>query len=245
MPLELGTGREKHMAARPEGDRLDRDKIVRAALQLLDEVGLDKLSTRTLADWLGVKSPALYWHFKSKGALVDAMAEAMLGDASWPDPPAPGDDAAIWLADRGRAFRRALLAHRDGARVHAGTRPSPDQLSALNEQVAALTAAGFTPTDAARAALAVSRYTIGWVLEEQARAERPPTTGPAEGAKRTASADTVRAASTTDDLSAFPSLAAAQDVLEQRDPDKDFDFGLTALTAGLSAAAQATSERRP
>lgn len=233
------------MAARPEGDRLDRDKIVKAALQLLDEVGLDKLSTRTLADWLGVKSPALYWHFKSKSALVDAMAQAMLRDASWPDPPVPGDDTAVWLADRGRAFRRALLAHRDGARVHAGTRPSPAQLSTINAQVAALTAAGFTPTDAARAALAVSRYTIGWVLEEQARAERPPTTDTAKPAKRAARADTASTASTADDLEDFPDLAAALDVLEQRDPDTDFDFGLTALTAGLSAAAQATKRPAP
>lgn len=202
--------------ARPERDRLDRDKIVRAALRLLDEVGLDGLSTRTLAEWLGVRSPALYWHFKSKRELVDAMAEAMLREAPWPDLPRPGDDASVWLADRGRAFRRALLSHRDGARVHAGTRPSPRQLPSLNAQVVALTSAGFAPTDASRAALAVSRYTIGWVLEEQAISGRADHRGGEP------------------DLGAFPGLDAARDVYEQRDPDTDFDFGLRALVAGLT-----------
>lgn len=180
-----------------------------------------------------MRSPALYWHFKSKGALVDAMAETMLLEAHWPDPPGPGDDVMAWLADSGRAFRRALLAHRDGARVHAGTRPSTDQLSAINTQVATLTAAGFTPTNAARAALAVSRYTIGWALEEQARPERPSTTDE-EASRRTVATENPVPSESLKDL---PELAAAQDVLEQRDPEADFDFGLRALIAGLSAAA--------
>jgi TetR/AcrR family transcriptional regulator, tetracycline repressor protein len=205
---------------RQERERLDRGKIVRAALHLLDEVGLDGLTTRTLADWLGVRSPALYWHFKNKRELVDAVAELMIQQTSWPDPPRPGDDVTVWLAGRGHAFRRALLAHRDGARVHAGTRPSAGQLSSVNAQIAALTSVGFDPTDAARAALAVSRYTIGWVLEEQAASSR---TEAAEGGP---------------DLSDFPELQAARDVLEQRNPDADFDFGLRALIAGLAVAAR-------
>ena len=53
--------------------KLDRDVILQAALSLLDEVGMDKLSTRLLAERLGVQQPALYWHFKNKRALLDAM----------------------------------------------------------------------------------------------------------------------------------------------------------------------------
>ena len=52
--------------------KLDRDVILQAALSLLDEVGMDKLSTRLLAERLGVQQPALYWHFKNKRALLDA-----------------------------------------------------------------------------------------------------------------------------------------------------------------------------
>ena len=58
--------------------RLHRDDVLRAALDLLNEVGIDALSTRKLADRLGVQSPTLYWHFKSKAALLDAMSAAVM-----------------------------------------------------------------------------------------------------------------------------------------------------------------------
>ncbi|MBU1305574.1 MAG: TetR family transcriptional regulator, partial [Alphaproteobacteria bacterium] len=51
---------------------IDRDRIIDEALLLLNEVGIDKLSTRKLAERLGVAQPALYWHFKNKSALLDA-----------------------------------------------------------------------------------------------------------------------------------------------------------------------------
>lgn len=55
--------------------KLQRDTVVRAALTLLNEVGLDGLTTRRLAERLGVQQPALYWHFKNKQALIGALAE--------------------------------------------------------------------------------------------------------------------------------------------------------------------------
>jgi len=81
---------------------MDRETIVAAALALLDEVGLDGLTTRRLAAELDVKSPALYWHFRNKQELVDEMARAIQtsghlrapasrGATGWPD--ARGNDA--------------------------------------------------------------------------------------------------------------------------------------------------------
>jgi TetR/AcrR family tetracycline transcriptional repressor len=37
--------------------------VLEGAIELLDEVGLDELSTRKLASRLGVHAGALYWHF--------------------------------------------------------------------------------------------------------------------------------------------------------------------------------------
>jgi TetR/AcrR family tetracycline transcriptional repressor len=78
--------------------KLDSETILEAALALLDEVGMDKLSTRLLAERLGVQQPALYWHFKNKRALLDAMSGQILRRAherrlplegeSWEDVPA-------------------------------------------------------------------------------------------------------------------------------------------------------------
>jgi TetR/AcrR family transcriptional regulator, tetracycline repressor protein len=46
--------------------KTDKDQIIAAALTLLDERGLDGLTTRALADRLGIRQPALYWHFKDR-----------------------------------------------------------------------------------------------------------------------------------------------------------------------------------
>ena len=59
-------------------NKLQREAVIRTALELLNDVGMEGLTTRRLAERLGVQQPALYWHFKNKRALLDALAEAML-----------------------------------------------------------------------------------------------------------------------------------------------------------------------
>ena len=53
---------------------LTKAGIVQAALDLLDEAGMDGLTVRALAARLGVQAPALYWHVRNKQALLDEMA---------------------------------------------------------------------------------------------------------------------------------------------------------------------------
>ena len=148
--------------------RLKRETIVEGALELLDEIGLDDFTTRRLADRLGIQSPTLYWHFKSKGALLEAMALAMLKDHDARPPPPPDVDWRNWFRESAHSFRRALLSHRDGARVHAGTLPSPDQLPRTEAMMGLLRCAGFTPEEAFSILIALSRFVLGWVMEEQA-----------------------------------------------------------------------------
>src|ERR1043165_9665391 len=123
--------------------RLHRDDVLRAALDLLNEVGIDALSTRKLAERLGVQSPTLYWHFKSKGALLDAMSTAVMQHSRAPSLPGPDEHWREWLLADVRSFRRALLAFRDGARLHAGTRPGEAQRESIEARLRLLCAAGF------------------------------------------------------------------------------------------------------
>lgn len=71
--------------------KLDRDTVIAQALDLLDEVGLDAVSTRRLAKRLGVEQPSLYWHFRSKAALLSAMAEAAMAPHATAPLPTPSD----------------------------------------------------------------------------------------------------------------------------------------------------------
>lgn len=148
--------------------KLDRDKVVAEALMMLDEGGLAAMSTRRLAQRLAVEQPALYWHFRDKAALLAAMAEAAMEPYAKAPLPAPPDDWQAWFIDNMRSFRRTLLMRRDGARLHAGSRPRPGDAQRLERKTAFLAASGFDQRDAAMALLAAGRFTLGSVLEEQA-----------------------------------------------------------------------------
>jgi TetR/AcrR family tetracycline transcriptional repressor len=146
---------------------LERQGIVAAALGLLDEVGLDGLSVRRLATELGVKSPALYWHFENKQQLLDDMAEVMQRSAP-AEPPAPGQSWDEWMFARTVSVRRMLLRYRDGARLVAGSSPTPRVLAELDTDVATLAGFGFAPIEALGTIMSLSHYVTGFVLQEQA-----------------------------------------------------------------------------
>ncbi len=68
-----------------DGGGLNRDAVVEAALPLVDELGIDGLSMRALADRLGVKAASLYWHLRDKEQLLDLLAEALLDRVEFPE----------------------------------------------------------------------------------------------------------------------------------------------------------------
>ncbi len=173
---------------------LERSKVVAAALRLLDDEGLDGLTTRRLAKDLGVQGPALYWHFENKRALTDAMVYALLDDALASAP--LETDWAMQLAAEGRRLRQALLSHRDGARLFAGYRPNapegrfiagppdePGQETAdaaeiranahLSDVLRLLLDAGFGDAQAFSAFLTINRFSFGWAMDEQAGMAQP------------------------------------------------------------------------
>lgn len=147
--------------------KVDRARIVDEALQLLNEVGVDAFTTRALAQRLGVQQPALYWHFRSKRALLDAMNAEMLARGPGRREPRPDEDWRAYLAENARNFRLTLLAWRDGARVHAGTEAGPQDLDGVECQLRLLDHAGMSLPSAMDLLAALSRYTVGCVLEEQ------------------------------------------------------------------------------
>lgn len=150
--------------------KIDKDLIVTEALALLNERGLDGLTTRALAERLGVAQPALYWHFKDRRALLDAMNDAI--EAKFAAIPAPsGVPWQDYVFQIGQAFRAALMAHRDGARVHAGTRANR---GLLEQHMTVLVGAGLPIPLAIQLLVSVGRFVVGWVLEEQAEASAPP-----------------------------------------------------------------------
>ncbi|MFG1927326.1 TetR/AcrR family transcriptional regulator C-terminal domain-containing protein [Cryptosporangium sp. NPDC048952] len=148
---------------------LTKERIVAEALALLDEGGLAGVTFRKLAQRLGVQAPTLYWHVTNKAALVTELAEAILEPIELL-PIAPGQRWQDWLADLAERLRRALLAHPDGAQVLSAAQLSR-RMAALSETaMSTLVESGLSLREARLTVLAVERFTVGHVLEEQAGA---------------------------------------------------------------------------
>lgn len=194
--------------------RINREQVLTAALDLLDEVGLDQLTMRRLAAALGVQNGATYWHFRSKRALLEAMADELLvGVAEVAD--GPWDARVVELA---RRLRRALLARRDGARVFSGVFfPLPNALAYGNALIGALSEAGLSGRDAAWTADAVTYQVVAHTLEEQLAGEGP---------------ERLQAAV---DPSRHPHLHAVLPHVPAPHPEEHFEHGLRLVVAGIRA----------
>jgi len=220
--------------AAPQRRRLDRERIVDAALEVVDEVGLAGLNMRRLAVQVGTKPMSLYRHIANKEALLDAIAERVVGDLTIPDL-TTGDPfgSAMGVV---RAFRSKLLEHPNalplftGARAGAGTLV---QLDALEAVLRGADAAGVDPVTAMEALAIVLAFVLGSVVREvTARGVfgvRPDVIGPEEDAGGLPP-------------DRFPHLVVLAEDFPAENFDDLFERGLQALLAGLVMSLQ---EPRP
>lgn len=199
--------------------------MARTALRLLQDTGLQGLTLRAIAKELDVKAPALYWHFKDKQALLDEMATEMLRRMNADLPAETPDDWRDGLTSAMRGLRDHLLRYRDGAKVYSGTRFTDHAAYAgpMERHLSMLTAAGFSPSGAARAWFTAYSYTVGYVIEEQSMGPDPAAGG--EGYDLAARAER---------LAEHP-LAAAAGFELFSDHGAGFDAGLAAVVAGIGA----------
>ncbi|MFD7712004.1 TetR/AcrR family transcriptional regulator C-terminal domain-containing protein [Streptomyces sp. NPDC059786] len=142
------------------------DHVVGAAFDVLDRGGVAKLSTRAIAAELGVSMNTVMWHIRTKDRLLDTMAEAVLGEVDLGDLPEDWHDQAAALLGR---LRQAMLRHRDGALLVAGTFPAePRTLAFTDRLLTALLRGCPTRRTAAWTAWNLFYFTLGLVQEEQA-----------------------------------------------------------------------------
>ncbi|MEU6849469.1 TetR/AcrR family transcriptional regulator C-terminal domain-containing protein [Actinacidiphila alni] len=150
--------------ARPRKPLLSRERIVAAALALIDEEGLAALSTRRLAAELGVSGPSLYNHFATKEAILDAAADtvvtqvdlSMFGD---------GRDWRQALLDWGRSYRAALTDHPHIVpflAVGPGLRPAG--LRMADAVFGGMVEAGWPPAQATRIGALMRYFVTGSAL---------------------------------------------------------------------------------
>ena len=150
---------------------LQRSHIVAAALQLLNQDGLEGVTVRKVATQLNVHVGGLYWHVKNKQDLLDEMANTILSEEfATLQPPEPGQVWAEWLVEIAQRLRKAMLAYREGGRIVAGAHlhRAVTLAQLFASIVDALRAEGFGADEARWLRVTVVSYTFGFVIEEQA-----------------------------------------------------------------------------
>lgn len=204
---------------------LRKEAMVAKALLLLDDVGIDGLTMRRLADALGIQPPTLYWHFPSKQDVLERMADALIS-AAIPliDTRGEPDDVLRSVA---RALRGALLSRRDGARVYAGTYGLGENVLTLAEiAVAALERCGLSPRAAVDAMFNLIHYVLGIAIEEQGFAGRWKTEQDVSNVQRAFIDLTARR---------FPTLHRCAELILTDDFNGRFEAGLQSFLRGLDA----------
>lgn len=143
---------------------LDRKSIIRGAIELADEFGLEPLTIRKLADHLGTKPMTLYHYVKGKEDILDGMVGQVFDEVERPNPELPWKDAII---QRAKSFRRTLKAHPWSLPImESRKRPGPDILGHHEAVLSTWMRSGLPLQLIAHGVAATDAFIFGFVLQE-------------------------------------------------------------------------------
>lgn len=143
---------------------LDRKSIIRGAIELADEFGLEPLTIRKLADHLGTKPMTLYHYVKGKEDILDGMVGHVFDEVERPDPNLHWKEAII---RRAASFRRTLKAHPWSLPImESRKRPGPDILDHHEAVLATWIRSGLPLSLVAHGVAATDAFVFGFVLQE-------------------------------------------------------------------------------
>ena len=214
-------------------DGLTADQIVRAAIELLDDEGLDGLNMRSLGRRLGSAATAIYWHIKTKDELVRLAADAIWHEVELPDLNATDwRTAATAMATSMHAMltRHPWLGQAFGSYLLYG----PGKARHDDHGLAIVEKAGFAGADADQAAATVFIFVLGSALGSAAEVSLNLRLSRNGGDAEQLLAETM--ARTTEIVMRFPRLRERLHTTGAEyatAPDSSFEFGLQAILDGF------------
>lgn len=208
---------------------LSEERIVSAALELIEAEGLEKFSTRKLAARLGCEAMSIYHYFPSKAHLMDALFDRVVGGMAEPEP------GLAWrerlrqslleyrtMAHRYPRFFQFVALHRHNTRAGLGV---------LERILKLLREGGFDTEATARYFRAISYYVVGAALDE--------TSGYAKGPSA------VQPVPAEDVEREFPEVAAVNPYFRPAEREATFNLGLDILLDSVVRAAPAEKKKIP
>lgn len=227
-------------------ETLNREQIVRAAIELLDEEGIDGLSMRKLGQRLNSAATAMYWHVGNKDSLLMLAADEVWGEVRLPDVATVGWRAAA--RELMYAARELCDRHRWLVRVITTYAGYSEGMARFQEcAYETFETAGFRDADLDWAVSTPFMFVTGLAFmsstdaaEVKKRAEQDAATQPEEEAALVAQANAIAAR--------YPRLHASMEAQARRGEsfeqqvDEVFAFGAETILDGLEARLAARSD---
>jgi len=145
--------------------RLSRDRVLRAAVSLADEAGIEALNMRRIAQELGVVPMALYKHVSNKDDMLDGMVDIVFSEI---DRPSSGTDWKAAMRQRAISAREVLSRHPWAVGLtESRMKPGPANMQHHDSVIGCLREAGFSVEMAIHTYSALDSYIYGFALQEQ------------------------------------------------------------------------------
>jgi AcrR family transcriptional regulator len=202
---------------------LTRDRIVEAALRLMDEEGLEVVTMRRIGRELGVEAMSLYNHVEDKHDILEGICERVMAEFEFPEPAPEWAETARRAA---RSWRRLLKKHPDVMRLFAEQRGpvrSVDSMRPMEFALRLFREVGLSDRDTAQAFHAFGGYIQGFVIMEMGSISGGTTPGQLERHKEI----------TAELPEEFAALRAVDPYFAECLPDEQFEFGLDLLIRGV------------
>ena len=222
-------GEQTRGMARAGRSALSRDRIVTAALALIERDGLASFSIRKLGESLGVEAMSVYHYFRSKRHLLDALVDHALSSVTMPAADLPAVDRLRELCYAYRAMARRFRALYPLVALHRLN--TPVGVGFIEQVLTLVQAVVPDPEPMARQFRAMGYFLTGAALEETSGYARDPS-----------------AAEPVDDayiVAQCPRLASVARFFKEPEWNATFEFGLEALIAGFRATAEAPRGAKP
>jgi AcrR family transcriptional regulator len=209
-------------------ERLSRERILEAALRVMDAEGLEAVSMRRVAREVGVEAMSLYHHVEDKDDLLGGVCSLVMQEFHIPE----HDDRPWDQRTRSGAqeWRSVLKSHPNVISLFAERNEPVTDVDALRPMEYALSLimeTGVDEREAVQVFNVLGGYIMGFVMMETGRMF---TAGAVE-----ADSPNVELVTRTFPADQLPCIAAALPHLAANDPDEQFELGLDLMLAGLRA----------
>jgi AcrR family transcriptional regulator len=145
---------------------LNRDRVLQGAVAIADTAGIGALTIRSLAQELGVKPMAIYYHVANKDEILDGIVDLVFAEIELPE---TDGDWRSELVRRTSSARRVLSRHHWAIGLMESRKsPGPATLRHHDAVLGTLRKAGFTVEMTAHAYALLDSYVYGFALQEAA-----------------------------------------------------------------------------